>query len=107
MNMTIELIGLLGLTNRFQVEFEARGAGPIELAMPSQPDDMGRLRSLWCPAYDRCLDAALLRKWRSWTCESCMLLPYARPFRSLQVAKVYAARRFDPQPDDGPRSLGP
>jgi hypothetical protein len=106
MNKTIELIGLLSLANRFQADGEARGAGPVELTAPSQPDDMGRLRSLWCPAYDRCLDAALQRRWRSWTCESCTLFPYAGPFRSLEAAKAFAGRRFDPQPDDGPRSLG-
>jgi hypothetical protein len=106
MNNTIELIGLLSLANRFQADGEARGAGPVELTAPSQPDDMGRLRSLWCPAYDRCLDAALLRKWRSWTCENCTLFAYAGPFRSLQAAKAYAGRRYDAQPDDGPRSLG-
>jgi hypothetical protein len=106
MNESIELIGLLSLANRFQAHGEARGAGPVEMNTPCQPDDTGRLRSLWCPAYDRCLDAALLRKWRSWTCESCTLFAYAGPFRSLQAAKAYAGRRSEAQPDDGPRSLG-
>lgn len=30
-------------------------------------------RSLFCWSYDRCLDAALIQRWTSWTCMHCPL----------------------------------
>jgi len=106
MKKTIELLGLLDLLDPRGQEVTLRGAGPVELAEPCAPKDMGTLRSLWCPAYDRCLDTALRRRWRSWSCEACALFPLARPFRKLEAAKACASRPHEPSASEGPRFLG-
>ena len=33
--------------------------------------DVPRERNVWCPAYEHCLDAAILADWPSWSCVSC------------------------------------
>jgi hypothetical protein len=106
MTNPIDLLGLLALVNRRREDGEARGAGPLEMAAPCEPEDMGRLRSLWCPVYDRCLDEAHRRRWRSWSCESCALFQYARPFRALESVRASSGHAFDPNPGEGSRFLG-
>jgi hypothetical protein len=88
---TIELLGLLTLLARKE-DGSARGAGPAERTAPCPLRDVERVRSLWCPAYDRCLDAAFRRGWQSWTCERCTLFPCARPSRVMEGAGAAAAR---------------
>jgi|688.fasta_scaffold296105_5 hypothetical protein len=41
---------------------------PISLILYA---DVPRERNVWCPVYHRCLDAAILADWPSWSCFSC------------------------------------
>jgi hypothetical protein len=102
MTKAIDLIGLLTLLTPPGSPSTEPGRGPTELRMGREPDEMGRRRSLWCPAYELCLDAARVRGWRSWTCESCSLFRHAERFRAQAAERVHAARRTDLPPDDGP-----
>jgi hypothetical protein len=42
------------------------------LKAPGQ-GDIARHRRVYCVHYDRCLDLAIERLWRSWTCEHCLV----------------------------------
>jgi hypothetical protein len=95
MKNTVELLGLLTLLDPRSPDGERVRAGPTELEKPCEPDEVGQRRSLWCPAYDRCLDAALRRRWRSWSCESCPLFPLAGPFRTREAENACAGRPFE------------
>jgi len=106
MKKTIELLGLLTLLDPGGQDASVPGVGPVARLEPCEPGDVGRRRSLWCPAYDQCLDTALQRKWRSWSCEACTLFPLARPFRKLEAAKACASRPHEPSASEGPRLLG-
>lgn len=75
--------------------------GPSELASALRPEEMGELRSLWCPAYEGCLEVAIHRGWRSWTCESCSWFRLADPHRRQAAGRAFAARRSDLPPDTG------
>jgi hypothetical protein len=94
MRKTIEMLGLLTLLDDRGVAWA--GAGPAELLQTCKPEEVGRRRSLFCPAYDRCLDAALGRRWRSWTCEECRFYPQARPFRALAASRAGVMRPHGP-----------
>jgi hypothetical protein len=67
MTRTEEYLGLLAvLTTNCD-------PNPTALPAPINPDDVGSHRRLECRFYDRCLDRALERAWRSWTCRACAL----------------------------------
>ena len=75
--------------------------GPSELATALRPEEMGELRSLWCPAYEGCLEIAFHHGWRSWTCESCSWFRLAEPLRRQAAGRAFATRRCDLPPDSG------
>jgi hypothetical protein len=95
MKKTIELLGPLTLLDPRDPDGERVRAGPTELVKTCEAKEVGSRRSLWCPAYDRCLDAALQRRWRSWSCESCPLFPLASPFRKREAVKACEGRPFE------------
>lgn len=74
-------------------EFEE--AGPRHLAGKREPDEMGLLRSLWCPAYDGCLEVAFRRGWTSWSCEGCVGFRQAAPLRKQAALHSFCARQGD------------
>ncbi len=47
-------------------------------------------RCVTCDEYDGCLDAALRRRWRSWSCGKCGLFPSARTTRGAATAEAPA-----------------
>jgi hypothetical protein len=101
--MTIELLGLLTLVARRADDGETQDPGPSELGALCPLDEVLRRRSLWCPAYDRCLDTACRRGWRSWTCEQCTLFLETGP--SCQPAAANAASvRLPPSRSNGESS---
>lgn len=73
--------------------------GPAELASALRPEEMGELRSLWCPAYEGCLEVALRHGWKSWTCESCSWFRLAEPLRRQAAGHAFATRCCDLPPD--------
>jgi hypothetical protein len=81
--------------------------GPSPLTRAPGPDEIDQRRSLWCPAYDRCLEVALRSFWRSWTCELCSRFRDAGPFRTLEAARSFHARRSDLPPDGSAHTLLP
>jgi hypothetical protein len=81
--------------------------GPTPLPKAPAPDEIEARRSLWCPAYERCLDVALRGCWRSWTCEFCSQFLSAGPFRKLEAARSFHARRNDLPPDGSAHTLLP
>jgi hypothetical protein len=99
MPKTIELLGLLTLLDERGVVVPA--TGPTELHQPCKPEEVGQRRSLWCPAYDRCLEAALGRRWRSWSCEACRFFQHARPFRALAASRAGTMRPHGPSSSEG------
>ncbi len=95
MTKSIELLALLTLLDG------RRLAGPAELRQTCKPEEVAQRRSLWCPAYDRCLNAALARRWRSWSCEDCAFFTHARPFRALAASRAGVMRSHGPSPSMG------
>jgi hypothetical protein len=79
---TFEFLGLLSLVTPGRTRARPIGAGPTELTSPCALDDVAQKRSLWCPDYDRCLDTACERGWRSWSCELCARFPSYDPARA-------------------------
>jgi hypothetical protein len=79
--------------------------GPAPLPNAPEPDEIEARRSLWCPAYERCLGVALRGCWRSWTCEFCSEFRSAGPFRKLEAARSFHARRNDLPPDGASHPL--
>jgi hypothetical protein len=83
----LDLLALLALVSRRRgLPFD--GHGPTALASLVRPDEVPRRRSLACPEYDRCLDTAFRRGWRSWTCERCPIFPLASTFRSIEIGSL-------------------
>jgi hypothetical protein len=73
--------------------------GPSPLAAAPTPEEIDSERSLWCPTYEQCLGVAFRNRWVSWTCASCSDFAHATPFRSLEAARAFGARRQDHPPD--------
>jgi hypothetical protein len=94
---------IIDLRTRLRLAAAPRLAGPAELSAALSPEEMGRKRSLWCPAYERCLEVAFRSGWRSWTCEACPHFGQAEPFRKREAAMAFDARHRDLPPDGGPR----
>ena len=69
--------------------------GPRQLAGKREADEMGLLRSLWCPEYDRCLELALRRGWPSWSCEACTCFRQAAPLRKKEAHRFFDSRQGD------------
>ncbi len=76
---------IIDLRTRLRVAGNPHPAGPAELAAALSPEEMGRRRSLWCPAYERCLEVAFRSGWRSWTCDPCPYFLHAEPLRKLEA----------------------
>jgi len=82
MAVAIDLLMLLSLmSNRPDAAPTARG--PARRGSALCPEEVPRYRSLSCPEYDGCLDAAYRHGWRSWTCEACQLFPLAALHRRV------------------------
>lgn len=89
MNGTLDLLALLALVPTSRSH---RYAGPSPLGALLNADEVPRRRSLSCPEYDRCLDAAFRRGWRSWSCQGCALQPLGATFRALETMRAGALR---------------
>jgi hypothetical protein len=98
---------IIDLRTRLRLAADPRLAGPSEMSAALSPEEMGRRRSLWCPAYERCLEVAFRSGWRSWTCEVCPQFGHAEPFRKLEAAMSFDARHRDFPPDGGPQPTLP
>ncbi len=71
---------------------EARPA-PVPLRRTLKTDDEAALhRNLHCAHYGGCLEVALARAWRSWSCRACILVE-PRPGPELDLA-FHAQRRL-------------
>ena len=68
----MELLGLLRI-----LSLPALGGrhapNPIELGSLIAPEDVEVHRRIDCRSYDRCLDAAYRRHWRSFSCAACLV----------------------------------
>lgn len=95
MASAIDLLMLLTLVSD-QPSAASSLRGPARRGLALCPEEVPRYRSLSCPEYDHCLDAASRKGWMSWTCEDCRLFPLAAVFRSFEVASTCAER---PQAD--------
>jgi hypothetical protein len=93
MTKTVEFLGLLTLLARPGTSGGAAGPNPTPLASLISPDKVGEYRRLRCRFYDRCLDAALLRNWCSWSCRACALeAPCADPALDIDHAALLRPR---------------
>jgi hypothetical protein len=66
---------------------------PTALRSPVKEQDVDRHRNVCCAAYDDCLDAALRRAWRSWSCGQCRLFAFARAARAAESVRVAELRQ--------------
>jgi len=98
---------IIQLRSRLRLPSIPRVAGPAELSAALSPEEMGQRRSLWCPAYERCLEVAYRNGWRSWTCEACPHFGHAEPFRKLEAELSFDARHRDLPPDGGSQTFLP
>jgi hypothetical protein len=55
---------------------------PTALRTLVKDEDVDKHRSVTCDEYDCCLDAALSRSWRSWSCARCTRFRMARALRT-------------------------
>ena len=58
---------------------------PTALRSLVKEEDVEKHRSVTCPGYDDCLEAALRRAWRSWSCARCALFSSPRRGDGLRV----------------------
>jgi hypothetical protein len=82
-----ELLDMVGLLSLAAVELRAAPPpnGPAPLRWLLEPADVLAHRHLDCQEYDQCLDIAVLRPWRSWTCDRCPAFHAAVPAGALRV----------------------
>jgi hypothetical protein len=73
MSDSLEYLGLLTVLERPGLPGHGARPNPTPLALLVQLGEVEKHRRLRCRHYGRCLDAALLRAWRSWTCRACGL----------------------------------
>ena len=73
--------------------------GPCRLDEAPALEGIEGRRSLWCPAYEQCLEVAVRSAWRSWTCEACSRFVDASPHRKQAATRAYHGRRSD-QPQE-------
>ena len=92
---TLDILALLSVASDSQSTSAHLQTGPAPLRLLLAEEDVSRNRSLACPEYDGCLDAAYRQRWRSWTCESCRLFPLAAIFRSLEACSMGDRRSSD------------
>ncbi len=65
---------------------------PTALHSLVKEEDVTKHRSLSCAEYDECLDAALRRCWKSWSCGRCHLFLYASQQRAAETWHEAALR---------------
>jgi hypothetical protein len=65
---------------------------PTALRSLVKHEEVEKHRSLCCDEYDGCLDEALRRSWRSWTCGECTRFRRTRECRAAMIAHHAALR---------------
>lgn len=65
---------------------------PTALRSAVKQEDVDKHRNVCCAEYDGCLDAALRNAWRSWSCGSCRLFPFARAAREAESVRMALQR---------------
>jgi hypothetical protein len=65
---------------------------PTALRSPVKEQDVDKHRNVCCAEYDGCLDAALRRSWRSFSCGQCALFAFAREARAAESARLAELR---------------
>jgi hypothetical protein len=65
---------------------------PTALRQLVAEEEVHAHRSLSCAGYDECLDVALRRCWRSWSCGRCGLFMLAREMRAAEIVEESALR---------------
>jgi hypothetical protein len=67
---------------------------PTALRTLIEQEDVDHHRSVSCAEYDGCLDVALRRCWRSWSCGRCSLFALAHEMRAAEIVQESASRPF-------------
>lgn len=57
---------------------------PTALRTLVKQEEVDEHRSVLCSGYDECLDAALRKSWRSWSCARCARFELARQLRAAE-----------------------
>ncbi len=70
---------------------------PTALRSLVTDEDVDAHRCVSCAEYDDCLDAALRKCWRSWTCARCKLFLAARHGAAAHALPVAAVRGLAPR----------
>ncbi len=65
---------------------------PTALRSLVKDEEVDKHRSVSCSEYDECLDAALRKSWRSWSCARCKLFRITRGLRSAHGAQIAVLR---------------
>jgi len=66
-------LSFLALVELLTRRSPAPRAHPTELRRLLRPEDVAGHRALYCSSYDECLEVALSRRWRSWSCQACAM----------------------------------
>ncbi len=64
---------------------------PTALRQLVKQDEVDAHRCVTCSEYDGCLDSALRRRWRSWSCGQCGRFAWAQAARAAQQPAGSAA----------------
>lgn len=65
---------------------------PTALRSLVKEEDVDKHRSVSCAEYDDCLDTALRRSWRSWSCGRCKLFRLTRAMCAAETAHLAELR---------------
>ncbi len=65
---------------------------PTALRQLVKEEEVDEHRCVTCAEYDDCLDAALRKSWRSWSCGQCGLFRRARELHDLASAAEWTVR---------------
>ena len=65
---------------------------PSESKMNDRGQPVEEIRNVFCACYESCLDVAVKKNWRSWSCASCPLLN--RESSQKPTAEKFAHRRI-------------
>ncbi len=95
MTNTLHMLCLPGLVARRGRFVPTGRPNPTELPSLVKPGEVEQHRSLFCAAYDQCLDVANRRGWRSWTCRCCKLFQFTKEMHVSESAHEATRRPFE------------
>lgn len=109
----LEFLGLLTVLAGPDGAADEARPNPTALPWLIRPEEVEDHRSLACTFYDRCLDAALRRGWRSWSCQACRIrgvasrhLPATRALRGGSIMEPWGANSSSSPSWSGGRCWG-